>query len=238
MPTYKQNQNSSEIVKSSKVVFADPKKLTIAGPLEIGFTLDASSSMMRLFAAAAVGYNAFIDEQQKLGPGAHFTFNTFETRVHPIHGCIPIESVPSIDASFLIGNGCGATALLDGIGDVIRKVGIRFDELRKGGRNPRAIIAILTDGAENSSVTFSQQEIFQMIHYRRTVHAWEFLFICADEGGERYGLALGIPKRNICRFSTNPDEIRALMGRLSKAVGAYRLGDRNFAGYLTDRRPN
>lgn len=235
MPTYKQNQNSSEIVASSKVVFADPKKLAITGPLEIGFTLDASGSMTRLFAAAATGYNAFVAEQQKLGPGAQFTFNTFETRVHPVHANVAIESVPDIDTRFLIERGGGATALLDGIGDAIKRVGVRFDEFRKSGRNPRAIIAILTDGDENSSVHFTRDQIFQMIHYRRTVYAWEFLFICADESGERFGLSLGIPKRNICRFSTNPDEIRGLMGRLSKAVGAYRLGDRNFAGYLTDR---
>ena len=74
-----------------------------------------------------------------------------------------------------------------------------------------------------------------MIHYRRTVHQWEFLFICADEGAERYGLSLGIQRANICRFDISPEGIKLLLDRLSKATAAFRLGDRNFAGYLTDR---
>jgi len=38
-----------------------------------------------------------------------------------------------------------------------------------------------------------------------------------------------------CRFETNEKGVRILMQRLLRVVGAYRLGDRNFAGYLTDR---
>jgi hypothetical protein len=233
MPTYR--QNSETLATAQKPLeFAKPAQggaIDLNGPLQIGFTLDSSESMGRLLDAAANGYNAFIEEQRSIGP-AEFTFNCFSSRVYPVHSALSIAEVPSIDAAFL-GARSGATALLDGIGLVMREIGRRYDELRS--QRPRVLIAILTDGMENSSKEFSPGDIFQMIHYRRSLHRWEFLFIAASEAGEAYGLKLGIQKSNICRFETSVEGVRILMRRLSRSVGAYRLGDRNFAGFLTDR---
>jgi hypothetical protein len=230
MPTYKQNQ-AELALRPKPLEFPKPLAPILSGPIEIGFTLDVSDSMDRLLDAAAAGYNAFVDEQKILGP-ARFTFNMFATAVHPVHASLEIENVPAINRTFLSKH-MGSTALLDGIGDVIQRVGRRYDELRQ--HNPRAIIAILTDGMENSSEMFSQADIFQLVHYRRTVHRWEFIFICASEGAQAYGLELGIKKVNIVRFDTDPAGIRLSLQRLSKAISAYRLGDRNFAGYLLHR---
>jgi hypothetical protein len=237
MPTYRQKIQSSALAKPIQLEFAKPTEregadqLAGCGLLQIGFTLDTSQSMDRLLEAAAAGYNAFVAEQREIGP-AELTFNCFSSEIYPVHSALAIGQVPAIDRSFLASKS-GATALLDGIGDVMKRVGVRFDELRNQG--PRALIAILTDGMENSSDNFTPSDIFQMIHYRRTVHRWEFLFIAATEAGERYGLSLGIQKSNICRFETSVEGVRSLMRRLSLSVGAYQLGDKNFAGYLTDR---
>jgi hypothetical protein len=229
MPTYKQNSQSELALSQKPLEFAKPAALITAGPFEMGFTLDTSDSMNRLLDAAATGYNTLISEQREFGPGC-LTFNTFASTVRPIHSGLELSSVPKIDRLFLSLHS-GATALLDGIGSIIKAVSERTDK----GCGSRALIAILTDGNENSSSFYRFEDVFAMIHYRRSVHKWEFLFMCANQCGEGYGLSLGIQKSNICRFDTDPGEIKLLLGRLSKAVGAYRLGDRNFAGFLTDR---
>jgi hypothetical protein len=230
MPTYQQNTRALATAEKP-LQFAKAETLSLNGPLQIGFTLDTSSSMEALFKAAASGYNAFVEEQRAIGP-AKFTFNCFSSKVYPVHSAIEISQVPIIDTAFL-SSMSGGTALLDGIGTVMQELGRRYDEVRS--QRPRVLIAILTDGMENSSKQFSPGDIFQMVHYRRSLHRWEFLFIAASEQGEREGLSLGIQKANICRFETSDEGVRLLMRRLSQSVGAYRLGDRNFAGYLTDR---
>jgi hypothetical protein len=229
MPVYKQISQSQLALNQKPLEFAKPEALVAAGPFEMGFTLDTSDSMKGLLDAAATGYNTLVAEQCELGPGC-LTFNAFASTVRPIHSGLELASVPKIDRFFLELHG-GATALLDGIGTVISAVGLRAD--RRCGT--KALIAILTDGNENNSSFYRLEDVFAMIHYRRTVHHWEFLFMCADHWGERYGLSLGIQKSNICRFDVDPAEIKLLLGRLSKAIGAYRLGNRNFAGFLTDR---
>lgn len=228
MPTYKQNENRELALAQKPLAFAK-FDLVATGPFEMGFTLDTSDSMGRLLDAAAAGYNKLVAEQRELGP-ANLSFNTFASTVRPIHAGLELAKVPEIDRVFLKLHG-GATALLDGIGSVIKAVSERTDK-RCGAK---ALIAILTDGGENNSSFYRLEEVFAMIHYRRSVHKWEFLFMTADTAGERYGLALGIQKSNICRFDADPGEIKLLLDRLSKAVGAYRLGNRNFAGFLTDR---
>lgn len=241
MPTYRQNDTSTLTV-AKPLKFGKPAAQSRgavipspAGPLELGFTLDTSESMTRLFAAAAEGFNGFVAEQHAAGPG-FLSFNTFSDHVHEVFTGVELGAVEKIDEAFLARD-IGATALLDGIGTIIGSVACRFDKLPAAGRRG-ALVAILTDGAENFSRKFSKERIFELIHFRRSVHHWEFLFICADEFGERYGLGLGIQKSNIVRFDTSSKGLRLLLARLSKAAGAFRLGDRNFAGYLTDRTAN
>ena len=237
MPTYRQNdqkalavQKPLEFGKPAGQVGGAIAKIA-GGPLELGFTLDASDSMAKLFEAAANGFNSFVAEQHAAGPG-FLSFNCFATTVHHVFAGLELGQVEKIDKQFLAGRS-GATALLDGIGAIIQSVASRFDKLPAPRRG--ALVAILTDGMENSSQKFTKENVFQMIHYRRSVYRWEFLFICASDAAEAYGLSLGIQKTNICRFDTSPEGIKALLNRLSKASSAYRLGNRNFAGFLTDR---
>jgi hypothetical protein len=238
MPIYRQNEPSKTIVAQKPLKFGKPADQVggavvqmPAGPLELGFTLDSSHSMFRLFEAAANGFNSFVAEQHAAGPG-FLSFNCFSSIVHHVYAGLELGQVEKIDAKFL-SERSGATALLDGIGSIIQSVASRFDKLRTPRRG--ALVAILTDGLENCSEKFTKEDVFAMINYRRSVHRWEFLFICASDTAAAYGLSLGIQKANICRFDTSPEGIKLLLDRLSKASNAYRIGDRNFAGFLTDR---
>lgn len=125
----------------------------------------------------------------------------------------------------------GTTALLDGIGLMLAEIGNRFDEL---ALKPRVLIVILTDGMENSSKEFLVRTIAEAIHRRRTVNHWEFLFFTQGQAGADYAIRLNIPKSHIIQFDADPESVKLLLGRLSKAVGAYQLGDRNFARLLLE----
>ena len=228
MPTYTQAEKAKVIVKKP-----DPKRIVqmpAFGPLELGVTLDASSSMKYLRNAVIAGCNLLLSEQK---PGSRFSANVFADSVKFLHRNAAIEEV--LGLSLETYRPYGNTALLDGIGTIMKEIGNRFDKA-SGADRSRVLIAILTDGNENSSHMFGFDQVFHMIHQRRLMN-WEFLFLTADAGGIAYGLKLGIKRSNIIEFQANPESITLLLERLSKAVGAYQLGDRNYTRLLlTDRQ--
>jgi hypothetical protein len=99
---------------------------------------------------------------------------------------------------------------------------------KRSNRSTRVMIAILTDGAENSSHQFSTADILQMVSYRRLNYDWQFIFIGPSQSID-YGLKIGIQRSNIVEFDTDPAGIQLIMNRLSKSVRAYQLGDRKYA---------
>jgi hypothetical protein len=192
---------------------------TVSAP-EIGFVLDRSSSMHHLVNEAVNGFNTLVDEQRALTPPANFSFSLFNYDVKLVYDAVPIGQVASLTSATY--EPYGGTALNDGIGSMIHSIG------KRAKRSTRVLIAILTDGAENSSRSFSEADILQMITYRRTTYDWQFVFI-GPEAGLSYALSIGIPKSNVVAFDTDPAGMKLIMERLSKSMCAYQLGDRRYA---------
>jgi hypothetical protein len=221
MPTYIENQQTKLAIPKPQ-----PRTIKIArnGPLELGLTLDRSSSMGHLRMAALRGFNQLLVEQRA---GSVISLSTFSDSVKLVYDRVAGEEVRNLEPRDYLPY--GNTALLDGIGNMIWQIAKVWDPAEI--KNP-VLIAILTDGAENSSHEFSFEDIFKSIHFRRLVCNWEFLFFCADDAGVDYGLKFGIKRSNIVRFDANEGEITQLLLRVSHAVTAYRLGDRDFARLL------
>ena len=222
MPSYLQNQPTG-----SKIV--DPRfQLTGKGgavpdtlqPAELGFVLDRSSSMRGLVNEAVGGFNTLVDEQRTVTPPANFSASLFNYDVKLLYDAVPLSQVPSLTMSMY--EPYGGTALNEGIGFMIQAVG------KRAKRSTRVLIAILTDGAENSSRKFSQDDVLRMITYRRSTYDWQFVFI-GPADALPYALSIGIPKSNVVAFNADPAGIRQIMQRLSKSMAAYQLGDRRYA---------
>jgi hypothetical protein len=138
---------------------------------------------------------------------------------------IPLPQVPVLTRTLYEPD--GATALNDAIADMIRTI-----SKAAPSRATRVLIAILTDGGENSSRTFTD-DVASMITYRRTIYDWQFVFI-GPEQALNYALRIGIPKSNIVAFDTDPAGITAIIARLSKSMQRYLLGDKRYALALTN----
>jgi hypothetical protein len=191
---------------------------------QLGFVLDQSGSMESLVNEAVDSFNALVSEQQKLqastgGTDSSFSLALFNDTVRLLYDAVPIAKVPPLTREFYAP--AGGTALNDAIGQMIQAIG------KRARRSSRVLIAILTDGNENTSHRFSESDIFQMITYRRTTYDWQFIFI-GPPGSEAYALSIGIPKSNVVSFSTDATGIKTVMARLSKGMKAYQLGDRRY----------
>jgi uncharacterized protein YegL len=220
MPAYIQNNPQTKIQSQSGSGGEGAAPETLHTP-ELGFVLDQSGSMNALVDEAILGFNTLLDEQRNLKTlTANFSLELFNHTVKLLFDAVPIAQLPPLTRQLYLP--AGGTALNDAIGSMIRAIG------KRARRSTRVLVAILTDGAENSSQTFSQADILQMISYRRITYDWQFVFIGPPHAAS-YALSIGIPQSNIVSFNADGVGVRLVLDRLSKSMRAYQLGDRRYA---------
>ena len=83
----------------------------------------------------------------------------------------------------------GTTALLDAIGSTINSVDARIE---KHAVKPGVIIAIITDGHENSSRFYTQNNIKKTIKKRSDKNNWNFMYLGANQDAIFEGNRIGI----------------------------------------------
>jgi hypothetical protein len=220
MPSYIQNSPQTQIQSQTRRLGEGAALETISTP-QLGFVLDRSASMSTLVNEAIEGFNTLVDEQRTLKTAPpNFSLELFNDTVKLLYDAIPISEIPILTRELY--EPSGGTALNDAIGTMIQQIG------KYARRSTKVLIAILTDGAENSSRSFSQADILQMISYRRITYDWQFVFI-GPETALHYALSIGIPQSNVTSFNASVDGVRLILDRLSKSIRAYQLGDRRYA---------
>ena len=185
----------------------------------LGFALDRSGSMSPLAAVALQSLNQLVDQQKTLSGDSCFTLTLFNNDVALIHDAVALRDVPPLlPAQY---EPSGGTALNDAVAHLIHSLGRHAQ-----GRSTAVLAVILTDGMENGS-RHSQEDVRQMVTYRRLTHGWQFLFL-GPESALSYALSIGIPKVNTASFETTPEGLRFVLKRLGRSMAAYALGDRQF----------
>ena len=91
-----------------------------------------------------------------------------------------------IPPGFISYNPSGWTALYDAIGEVIKDLEGRV------GKDEKVVIAILTDGKENSSTEYSKEVIFEKISHWEKWHPWTFIYLGANQDAFEEGGSMGI----------------------------------------------
>jgi hypothetical protein len=220
MPTHITQRAQTQIqVSQSNALRADTQALAPLNPIQLGFALDASSSMQPLVENLCTAFNSLIAEQRKINPQAKATTLTFGAGVEEIARSVALESLAPLEAaSYSLS---GATALNDGIAQLIRTI-----SLEAPNRLTPVLVTILTDGGENASQT-QTNEVKDMIVYRRLNQDWQFVFI-GPEFARNYALSIGIPANAIFSFNTDSAGISSIIRRLSRGIRAYQLGDKHY----------
>lgn len=159
---------------------------------EIICLLDKSGSMDSVKEDAKGGFNTFLKDQKKLGE-ANLTVIWFDhsfkveyegllSKMKPIKEW-PVE---------------GMTALHDAIGKTFEHVSPRFSK-----ESPeKVILAILTDGAENSSRSFSKEDVAELIKHHQEKYGWTVIFLAADQDAWATAEGLNIQQGNAFSYSS------------------------------------
>jgi uncharacterized protein YegL len=202
----------------SEDLFQDAKdkikaKIAAAGKAtgtdEIVCIVDRSGSMESIREDAAGGLNSFIKEQTDVGK-ANLTIVEFDTKVDTVCDQIPISEAKEYNLSPR-----GMTALLDAIGLVLG------DKAKYTTEDGKTIVAIVTDGGENSSREWKHEQITKLIEERKE-DGWEFLFLASNQDAIAVGTSYGFAAEDTVSFGNNARGVSAAMDMQSSYTTSLR----------------
>jgi hypothetical protein len=165
---------------------------------EIAFILDRSGSMAPVTEAAITGFNEFLRDQQKTEGQARLTLVLFDNEYLVPLDCIPVQEAVALDTTTYVPR--ASTALLDAIGTTIDRIGARIAAMPETDRPGQVIVAILTDGYENSSEKFTWKDISHKILEQTNTYKWQFLFLGANQDAIATAANLSISAENASTY--------------------------------------
>jgi hypothetical protein len=138
------------------------------GDVEKGYThitviLDRSGSMDSIRDDTIGGVNDFL-EKQKMVPGeATLTLVQFDSGdpYEVVRVFMAIGDVPPLDRKTYVPR--GGTPLLDAVDRGINDIDYSVGKLQAGERPETVVVAVVTDGQENSSEEFTKKQVEKMI---------------------------------------------------------------------------
>jgi len=185
---------------------------------EIVCVIDRSGSMQPLQADAIGGFNTFLAEQQRLTGDARLTLVLFDHEYQVVHDGIGVGEARPLDRSTYVPR--GQTALLDAIGRAIMTVDAR---LRPTNSTP-VIVCILTDGEENASVEYRQEQVSELIRRHRAEQGWQFVFLSAREDAFKTAASLSIDPKHSASFASSSAGIAGAYKSVTTMVKSFRSG--------------
>jgi hypothetical protein len=217
----KSNQSTPSLAEAFKPKRAGKKNSHIV------FVLDDSGSMQSCRDATISGYNEYLEAQKvdakETGIPTFVSLYKFDGyKLTCVFDHIPVEQVSKLDRNTY--NPQGGTNLYDALGGVMMKINMTLSEHKKADRDS-IIITILTDGEENSSRTFDNANIKQMVE-KAEAKNWGFMFLGANIDAFAAGAALGFNHNNTMQYSTASmgETIRSASAMTSRMKSAYASG--------------
>lgn len=158
--------------------------------------LDRSGSMRGIQKDTEGGFDSMIEELRKSAEGETLvTLVQFDTEHETVYEQKPLADVPKLELKPR-----GGTALLDGVGEAIR----RAEKFVKKGDN--VAVTILTDGGENSSHEYSKEVLTKLMDDKRE-EGWEFNFLGAGPAAWSGATLLNIGHAHTINYSGSGAEM-------------------------------
>ena len=187
---------------------------------ELVFILDKSGSMSGLESDTIGGFNSMLEKQKAVDGECRITTVLFDNRYTLLHDRIDIRAVcPMTEREYFVG---GSTALLDAIGTTIHKlIGVQKNTA-EDFRAKKVMFAIITDGEENSSRTYSADQVREMIEHEKAKYGWEFLFLGANIDAVQTASRFGISADRAVDYVPDGEGTRLNYEAMAETVACFR----------------
>jgi hypothetical protein len=183
---------------------------------EIAFVLDRSGSMASCREAALAGFNFFLEEQQQNEGLTKLTLVLFDDEYLAPIQALPVAEILPLNHDTYIPR--GSTALLDAIGRTVDELGARLAAMAEEERPGQVIVAILTDGLENASESYSWKEIARSIRHQTERYQWKFLFLGANQDAIATAAQMSIAAADASPFVADAAGVRAAARSMARKV--------------------
>lgn len=192
-----------------------------SGLTYIIFVIDRSGSMASIREDMIGGFNSFIKIQQaaKLGEVRVFAYK-FDDVYEPMFEDIDLNTVPQLDRNNYVPR--NMTALYDAMGTTIDNIGARLSAMKEEDRPEKVLVVTITDGEENSSHKFNQQNVADRIKTQREQFNWDFAYIGANQDSWAVGHSIGYTKGTTLDYKADSDGTAYAFDTLSRGVTSYR----------------
>ena len=166
------------------------------------------------------GFNEFLTKQKAIPGDAKMTLVQFDNEYEKVYEAVPLKEAKPLDGKTFVPR--GSTALLDAIGTTINAQGQRFDSAKD--KPGKVVVAIFTDGEENSSHEFTRDQVFSLIDSQRTKWGWDFYFLGANQDAIKSAAKIGIRANQAITYDASAGGVAAAMSVLSVATQSSRGG--------------
>jgi uncharacterized protein YegL len=187
---------------------------------DIVLIVDRSGSMNESASDTIGTINSFIEEQKKLPGEATVTLVLFNEADECVFARTPLTAFPTITSKEY--RCSGMTALIDAACKAIENQGAHYARMRESYRPGKVIVAIITDGEENSSREYTQAQLKAMIEEQTTKYSWEFLFLGANIDTFAVAGNYGIAAMNTMSYTDTADLALNSRTFLNATVSTYR----------------
>ncbi len=198
--------------------------MTKANSTLITVLIDRSGSMCSCLNGTIEGFNSFIESQKKtqseLNDEVKVSMIQFDDKYELNYNMLPLQNVPNLTTETFIPRGW--TALHDAIGKTVRDVGSKLSEMSENERPSKVLVVILTDGGENSSKSFSKEQIATIIKHQEEKYLWEFVYLGANQDSFAVAGAMGMKVANVMNYSSDDIGTRSVFASMSKMSTSYR----------------
>jgi hypothetical protein len=193
----------------------------------IALVLDRSGSMGAIKDETIGGVNLFFSKQRELvksGTKITVTLNQFDTEFDSIYDFVDISKVEDRNSKNYEPR--ALTALYDAIAKTIIQVGKKLSELPETDRPGSVLVAIVTDGEENSSSDYKDfKKIAEMIKHQTDVYNWEFVFIGSDLKGMEQARELSVSNR--LNYKATKEGTSDAFAKVARYASAYTMSTRD-----------
>ena len=130
--------------------------------IHVCFVIDESGSMCGSQSDVIGGFKRVIDEQKAIKDGTcSVSLFKFEDEVTEVYRGKDVNDVEYLDEHTYKPGGC--TAMNDGIGTAIDRIGKWLDGMKEEDKPEKNLIVIMTDGMENASKEYTGKQVRDMI---------------------------------------------------------------------------
>lgn len=185
----------------------------------VNFILDKSGSMSSIVDSTISAFNEYISSLKKDGNKYRFSLVLFDTEFTDAYTNVPLADVKNLDKTSYIPDGC--TALYDA-------VCVTIDQVNKTLKsNQKVLTVIMTDGEENSSKEYTQDQLKQKIQDCEKTGNWSFVFLGANQNSWATAGKIGIPTMNAANFVASDVGIKTAMKTLSSNTAMFAMSARS-----------